>query len=80
MLIEPKLIENNTETEIIISKKFPQITIQKSEISNGKYFTKTHEMHSKIETFIKYNISNISLENHNLILFFQLKINIIFKN
>ena len=69
LLIEPKLIENNTETEIIVSKKFPQITIQKSEISNGKYFTKTHEMHSKIETFIKYNISNISLENHNLILF-----------
>ena len=69
LLIEPKLIENNTETEIIVSKKFPQITIRKSEISNGKYFTKTHEMHSKIETFIKYNISNISLENHNLILF-----------
>ena len=70
LLIEPNITKNSTiELEIITSKKIPQITIEKSEISNGKYFTNILEMNSKIETFIKYNISNISLENHNLILF-----------
>ena len=69
LLIEPNITKNNSEFEISVSSKIPQINLQKSDIADGKYFTQENEMHTKIEKFIKYNISDISLENHNLILY-----------
>ena len=69
LLIEPNLIDNNTYFELTVSSKIPKINMQASDISEGKFFSQAYEMHARIEKFIKFNISNISLENHNLILF-----------
>ena len=68
LLIEPNLINNNTVFELTVSSKIPKINIQSSDISEGKFFSQIYEMHARIEKFIKFNISNISLENNNLIL------------
>ena len=69
LLIEPNITKNNTEFELSVSCKIPQINLQKHDIAEGKYFSQEYEMDNQIEKFIKFNISNISLENHNLILF-----------
>ena len=63
------LLKNKTDFELIVSKKIPLINIQKSDISEGNCFSHVFSMDPKIEQFIKFNISNISLENHNLILY-----------
>ena len=70
MLIDPHLVsKNETDFELIISKKISTVSIKKSDIAEGYYFSQKYDMHPRIENFIKFNFINISLKNHNLILF-----------
>ena len=70
LLLNPELIgKNKTDLELSVTNKIPIVNIHKSEIADGNYFNEIYNMDSKIEQFIKFNISNISLENHNLILY-----------
>ena len=70
LLIETtRLLKNNSDFELTVSCRIPKINIQESDISESKYFSQTYEMDARIEKFIKFNISNIPLEKHNLILF-----------
>lgn len=70
ILIDPHLVtKNETDYELIISKKISMVNVKKSDIAEGYYFSQKYDMHPRIENFIKFNFINISLENHNLILF-----------
>ena len=69
LLVNPNLEINKTECELIVSSKIPYVNVKRKEIDNGNYFSQIYQVHPKIEKLIKYNISDISLENSNLILF-----------
>ena len=70
LLIETtRLLKNNSDFELTVSSKIPKINIQKSDITENKYLSQTYKMDARIEKLIKFNISNIPLENNNLILF-----------
>ena len=69
ILIEPKVIKNNSEVFISVSSKLQIYNIKKEEILDGNIFMTEFSMDARIETFVKFIFRNISLENYNLILF-----------
>lgn len=70
LLLNPELLrKNKTDLELSVTNKIPIINIHKSEIADGNCFNEIYNMDPKIEQFVKFNITNVSLENHNLILY-----------
>ena len=69
ILVEPKLEYNDTQVVLYVSCPIPNFYIYKKDIDNGNIFTKTLNMHNKIEKYFKFNLINISLEEANLIFY-----------
>ena len=70
LLLNPALLrKNKTDLELAVTNKIPIVNIHKSGIADGNCFNEIYKMDPKIEQFIKFNITNISLDNHNLVLY-----------
>ena len=81
ILFQPNLLNNNTRVDFHVSKPIPNFNIYKKDIDDGNIFTETFYMDSRIETFFRFNLINISLDEANLLFYVNDKsVSIFYRN
>ena len=69
LYVIPDVQKNETQVYFHLSAPIPQFNIYKDHIDNGNVFSETFYIDNKIEKFFKFNLTNISLQNANVIFF-----------
>ena len=69
ILVEPYIVQNNTEVTIMVSSTVQEKKIEKESISDGNIYIQEYGMDTKRERFYKFIFNDIDFQKSNLILF-----------